>query len=167
MTKTKNHLKKQIKSKLKKNGDASKLKKIVTIKKILVPLDGSKYSFHALDVAISLSSHYSSSIIAVYVFDLPISLEFGVIDPVGERLKKKILGAMKTAKLRCEEQNIPFKSIMVHGKVEPGIIDVSKKEKCDVIVVGKRGKSSVSEIFLGSVSHYVIHHSKIPVIIVK
>ena len=167
MVKTKNHLKTQVKPKLKKTSETRKFKKIITIKKILVPLDGSKYSFHALDVAISLSSHYSSSIIAVYVFDLPISLEFGVIDPVGERLKKKILGAMKTAKLRCKEQNIPFKSIMTHGKVEPGIIDVSKKEKCDIIVVGKRGKSSVAEIFLGSVSHYVIHHSKIPVIIVK
>ncbi len=167
MTKTKNPLKNQVKSKLQKTGDTRKLKKNVTIKKILVPLDGSKYSFHALDVAISLSSHYSSSIMAVYVFDLPITLEFGVIDPVGERLKKKILGVMNTAKLRCEAQNIPFKSIMKHGKVEPGIIDVAKKEKCDVIVIGKRGKSSVSEIFLGSVSHYVIHHSKIPVIIVK
>ena len=56
---------------------------------------------------------------------------------------------------------------MIHGKVEPGIIKVAKKEKCDVIVIGKREMGSVSEIFLGSVSHYVVHHSKIPVIIVK
>jgi len=167
VVKTKNHLKNQVKPKIKKTINNRKPKKNTAIKKILVPLDGSKYSFRALDMAISLSSHYSSSITGVYIFDLPISLEFGVIDPVGERLKKKILGVMKTAKLRCEEQNIPFKSIMKHGRIEPGIIDIAKKEKCDVIVIGKREISSVSEIFLGSVSHYVVHHSKIPVIIVK
>ena len=167
MVKTNNPIKNSVKPKLKKTTNNQKFKKNKTIKKILVPLDGSKYSFHALDMAISLSSHYSSSIIGVYIFDLPISLEFGVIDPVGERLKKKILGVMKTAKFRCEDQNIHFKSIMTHGKVEPGIINVAKKEKCDVIVIGKREMGSVSEIFLGSVSHYVVHHSKIPVIIVK
>ena len=112
MLKTNNPSKISVKPKLKKTTNNRKFKKNKTIKKILVPLDGSKYSFHALDMAISLSLHYSSSIVGVYIFDLPISLEFGVIDPVGERLKKKILGVMKTAKFRCEDQNIHFKSII-------------------------------------------------------
>ena len=166
MVKRKNPVKNHIKSKLKTNTHR-KHKNNKVIKKILVPLDGSKYSFHALDMAISLSSHYSSSIIGVYIFDLPISLEFGAIDMVGERLKKKILKVMKIAKLRCDDQKIPFQSIVKHGKVESGILDIAKKEKCNVIVIGKRRISPVSEIFLGSISHYVVHHSKIPVIIVK
>ena len=144
-----------------------KPKKIKNIREILVPLDGSKHSFRALDMAISIASHYSSSINALYIFDLPLSLEFAVIDPVGAKIQKKITKAMNTAKSRCENQNIPFKSIIKHGKIGPDIIDVAKKGKFDIIVIGKRGISSTSEIFLGSLSHYVIHHSKIPVFIVK
>ena len=167
MVKPKNYPKNRIKPKLKKTINKSKFRKNTSIKKILVPLDDSKHSIRALDMAISLSIRYSSTITGIHIFDLPITLEFGIIDPVGERLKKKILRVMKTAKLHCEDQKIPFESIMKHGKVGPGIIDMAKKGKFDVIVIGKRGIGSVSEIFLGSVSHYVVHHSKIPVIIVK
>jgi nucleotide-binding universal stress UspA family protein len=144
-----------------------KPKKAKTISKILVPLDGSKHSFRALEMAMSISLHYSSSITAIYIIDLPLSLEFAVIDPVGEKIQKRILKAMNAAKLRCQDLHVPFKSIIKHGKVGPDIINTSKKGKFDIIVIGKRGISSTSEIFLGSVSHYVIHHSKIPVFIVK
>jgi nucleotide-binding universal stress UspA family protein len=41
------------------------------------------------------------------------------------------------------------------------------KEKFDMIVMGSRGRSSTKEVFFGSVSNYVIHTSKIPVLIVK
>ena len=150
-----------------KSSSNNKSKKIKTIREILVPLDGSKHSFRALEMAISLASRYSSSISALYIFDLPLSLEFAVIDPVGEKIQKRIAKAMNTAKSRCKNQHIPFKSIIKHGKVGPDIIEVSKKGKFDIIVIGKRGIGSTSEIFLGSVSHYVIHHSKIPVFIVK
>ena len=167
MIKTKNSHKDQIKPQPKKTVNKSNFQKNNSIKKILVPLDGSKHCFRALDMAISLSSHYSSSITGIHIFDLPITLEFSIIDPVGERLKKKILGVMKTAKLRCESQKVPFESIMKHGKVGPAIIDLAKKEKFDVIIIGKRGISSVSEIFLGSVSHSVVHHTECSIIVVR
>lgn len=137
------------------------------MKKILVPLDGSKYSFRALDMAISLSSHYSASITGIYIFDLPVTLEYAAVDPVGQSLKKKIHRIMESAESRAAKNHVPFKHIMKHGKIGPSIIDVAKKGKFDIIVIGKRGISSIGEMFLGSVSHYVIHHSKIPVFIVK
>jgi len=37
----------------------------------------------------------------------------------------------------------------------------------DLIVIGSRGMGSAKEIFLGSVSNYVLHKSKKPVLIVK
>ncbi|MEO2220658.1 MAG: universal stress protein, partial [Nitrosopumilus sp.] len=37
----------------------------------------------------------------------------------------------------------------------------------DMIVMGSRGRSTTKEIFFGSVSNYVVHTSKIPVVIVK
>jgi nucleotide-binding universal stress UspA family protein len=41
------------------------------------------------------------------------------------------------------------------------------KNKFDIIIIGSRGLGSVKEVFLGSVSHAVVHKSKIPVLIVK
>ena len=41
------------------------------------------------------------------------------------------------------------------------------KDKFDMIVIGSRGRSAAKEMFFGSVSNYVIHAAKIPVVIVK
>lgn len=154
-------------SKLKKSSKHLNSKNQKTIKKILVPLDGSRHSFRALDLAISLSSHYSSSITGVYIFDLPEILEYAVIDSVGQRLRKKIHRVMESAQLRASKKHVCFEHLTKHGKAGPDIISISKKGKFDIIVIGKRDISSIGEIFLGSLSHYLVHHSKIPVIIVK
>ena len=138
-----------------------------SIKKILVPLDGSKNSFRALDMAISLSLHYSASITAISIFDLPVSLEYAALDPVGQDLTKKIHKIMNLAESRVSKHHIPFKQIIKRGKTGPDIISISRKGKFDIIVIGKRGISSIGELFVGSISHYVIHNSKIPVVVVK
>ena len=42
-----------------------------------------------------------------------------------------------------------------------------KRNKIDIIVIGARGISFAREIFLGSTSHFVLHKSKISVMVVK
>jgi len=43
----------------------------------------------------------------------------------------------------------------------------NKKNGIDLVVIGVRGMGSAKEIFLGSVSNYVLHKVKKPVLIVK
>jgi nucleotide-binding universal stress UspA family protein len=43
----------------------------------------------------------------------------------------------------------------------------NKGNKIDLVVIGSRGKTAISEIFLGSVSNFVLHKSPVPVLIVK
>jgi len=45
------------------------------------------------------------------------------------------------------------------------IIGAAEAEKAQLIVMGTRGLDAIRRTFLGSVSDYVIHHSKIPVLI--
>ena len=42
-----------------------------------------------------------------------------------------------------------------------------KKNKIDLVVIGARGRGLAKELFLGSVSNYVLRKSKLPVLIVK
>ena len=47
-----------------------------------------------------------------------------------------------------------------------GIITTAEKERADLIVMGTRGLSTLRRTVLGSVSDYVLHHTKIPVAVV-
>jgi len=61
-----------------------------------------------------------------------------------------------------------FKDKIALGEIGYNIIKSTHgKTKFDMIVMGSRGRSVRKELFFGSVSNYVIHTSKIPVLIVK
>ncbi|NBC65912.1 MAG: universal stress protein, partial [Bacteroidetes bacterium] len=52
---------------------------------------------------------------------------------------------------------------------EPGklICQLAKQHEVDLIIVGRRGRRGMSEILLGSVSNYVIHHAPCHVLVVQ
>ena len=53
--------------------------------------------------------------------------------------------------------------------MKPGqvIINITKREKVDTVVMGTRGMGSVSRTLLGSVSDYVLHHAHCTVVIYR
>jgi nucleotide-binding universal stress UspA family protein len=55
----------------------------------------------------------------------------------------------------------------VEGKPSDKIVEGEKERKFDVIVMGSRGLSGISEFLLGSVSHRVVNDAECPVFIVK
>ncbi len=75
---------------------------------------------------------------------------------------------MENAKKLSAQNGIVFTHKIGKGEIGYNIIKATHgKTKYDIIVMGSRGRSNTKEIFFGSVSNYVIHTSKIPVLIVK
>lgn len=140
---------------------------MIGLKKIIVALDGSDNSFRALDMAVSLSRHYKAKITGIFVIDFPPVLKYAIIDPGSKDLVNNASEFMEKAELCCKKNKISFNNRILYGKTGSCITKFADKGKYDAIVIGARGIGDASEIFLGSVSHYVIHKSKIPVLIVK
>ncbi|MDH3360928.1 MAG: universal stress protein [Nitrosopumilus sp.] len=137
------------------------------IQKILVALDGSKNSFRGLDEAIIIARNSKSVISGTYVTPLspPASSEQKAY--VKNVLLKNANEFMEKAKTRCAQNGILFYEKILYGKEGPKIVKFAHDKKFDLIVIGSRGMSSLKEAFLGSTSNYVLHKSKIPVLIVK
>ena len=137
------------------------------IKKILVPLDGSKNSFRGLDEAIILARNCQAIITGVYVTPLspPASDEQKAY--IKNYLLKNASKFMKKAKTHSAQNGILFYEKIMHGDDAPKIVKFAHDRNFDLIVIGSRGMSSIKETFLGSVSNYVVHKSKIPVLLVK
>jgi nucleotide-binding universal stress UspA family protein len=137
------------------------------IKKILVPLDGSKNSLRGFDEAIYLARQCQATITGLYIIPIyPRNLADAIM-PFQIHLNKEAKKFMDNAKKRSAQKGIDFKSKIIFGSPTVEIEELSKKGKFDIIVIGSRGQSGLKEVFLGSVANSIVHKSKIPVLVVK
>jgi nucleotide-binding universal stress UspA family protein len=138
-----------------------------TIKRILVPLDGSKNSLRGLDEAIIIARNSQAIITGVYVTPLspPASAEQKAY--IKNVLLKNANKFMEKAKTHCAQNGILFSEKILHGDEGSKIVKFAHDKNFDLIIMGSRGMSNIKEMFLGSTSNYVLHKAKIPVLIVK
>jgi nucleotide-binding universal stress UspA family protein len=138
------------------------------ILKILVPLDGSKNSTRGLETAITLARSCGATITGIYSIYSPPHSDFRVVVYVEKALNVKVKKFMEEAKNLAAKNGIVFNEKIARGEIGYNIIKLAHgKGNFDMIVIGSRGRSSTKEMFFGSVSNYVIHTSKIPVVVVK
>lgn len=71
--------------------------------------------------------------------------------------------------LRQQATAVNIEAIPLLRFIDPsrGICDAVKDLGVDLVVVGRRGLSGISEILMGSVSSYVVHHVSCDVLIVQ
>lgn len=62
--------------------------------------------------------------------------------------------------------DLPVRTLLTEEPVRNALIHEIDKGGYDLVVMGSRGRSAVRSALLGSVSHYVLHHSPAPVLIV-
>ncbi len=56
--------------------------------------------------------------------------------------------------------------VLEHGDPGATICAVAEKVGADAVVLGSHGKNWIKRVVLGSVSEYVVHHAKCPVLVV-
>lgn len=137
------------------------------IKRILVALDDSKFAKKALDEAIYLARECKATLFGLYVIPL---FSINYKKPSSSLAKMFLENGKKTlekAKVRAAQNGVLFYDKVVNGNEGYKIISYTKGNNIDMIVIGSHGRSSIKELFLGSVSHYVVHKSPIPVLVVK
>ena len=138
------------------------------ISKILVPLDGSKNSIRGLETAITLARSCGATLTGIYSIYAPPHSEFRGVGSVEKSLNVEVKKFMEEAKVLSAKNGIVFNEKILRGEIGYNIIKMAHgKGNFDMIVMGSRGRSSTKAMFFGSVSNYVIHASKIPVVIVK
>ena len=136
-------------------------------KKILVPLDGSKYSEKALGRACELVNAFDSKLVLIYVVEKSAPLNFLDRKEYLKMLQKFGNKILDKANLSLSKKGIPTKIIIKEGNIVNEIEKVVKKEKCDLIIVGNKGLGSVTRFLLGSVSNKLAQSSSCSILIVK
>ena len=142
------------------------------MKRILVPTDFSPLAENALKIAANLARKHEAEIYLLHLLDLPLDL----IDPTqgGSQDLPESIFFMKLAHQRfTKAMNKPYlEGIKVHETVDfnaafEGIMQVSKKHNCDLIIMGSHGAEGLKEVFVGSNTEKVVRYSEIPVLVIK
>ena len=137
------------------------------IQKILVPLDGSSNSMRGLDTAIDIAKGCNAEITGFYVFHLPLAAGVKYTQKMKDDAQKKAVKAIGPAMNKTQKAGATFKYKTGGGNTGSEISSFAQKGKFDLIVIGARGLGGAKEAFLGSTSNYVMHKTKVPVLIVK
>jgi len=133
--------------------------------RILVPVDGSKKSFEALDRALILAGFSHGEVTCIHV--IPEVPEGGPrTKEMDRQLKEDGNNVLKNAVKRAGK-NVKMKTRLVRGAPNVETIKIARTGKFDHIVMSTTGKGGSTGDMLGSVSNYVLHKSKVPVYLIK
>jgi nucleotide-binding universal stress UspA family protein len=136
--------------------------------RILLATDGSAHAQEALAYAQELALRDQARVIVVHAFD-PVPSYLG--DPwvnrvmarhvsVGEQVADDAAQALRGAGVDVIVE-------VLEGPPAEAILKVAQVRDCDLIVMGSRGHGALTRLILGSVSHRVLVHAHVPVMIVR
>jgi len=140
---------------------------VIKIKKILVPLDGSKYSHKAILQACDLAKNYQAQIILLYVVEKGISINLLDRKAYLEMLRKVGNNVLVTGKKNVTKQGMDSKIVIKEGNIANEIIKLAKKEQCNLIVMGNKGLGATARFLLGSISNKLVNNWTCSILIVK
>ncbi|HMK48744.1 MAG TPA: universal stress protein [Thermodesulfovibrionales bacterium] len=141
--------------------------------KILVPVDGSKYSLEGVNVALDLAKTKGADVtlITVSPFVSGLDLEISAKEMAGlnESMKKRGEEVLESAQNILRAAGVNSNTILSSAiSAADEILGVAEKDKTDLIIIGNRGLGGAATRFLmGSVAAKVAAHAPCSVYIVK
>ncbi len=146
---------------------------MISVKKILIPIDSSEYKKKIVDYALSLAKAWDAEITAIHILDMGCGVGYDKHKEIKpEKIQEgKIYaeGLLNEIDLTAKKEgiNIEKEVLEKNDKVGKTIVEYAKKNKMDVIVIGTKGMTTVEEYFFGSVVKDVFQYAHCPVFAIR
>lgn len=136
---------------------------------ILVSVDGSADADRALTEAIDLAAGSHARLTILTAIPRPHPWTYtgttaGAAQALAHELERDSKRVMREATERVPE-DIPVTTILTRKPIRSALLQRIEDGEHDLVVMGSRGHGAIRSL-VGSVSHHVLHHSSVPVLIV-
>jgi nucleotide-binding universal stress UspA family protein len=143
---------------------------MISLKKILCPIDHSDCSKEALKYAVSFAMKDEAKLYLLHIIDIR-SFNEGLDamtkqipdEETLEQLRKKLLDCIPE-EIRDEME---IEATVIQGIPFAEIISTAREKEIDMIVIGSHGRTGISHMMLGSVSEKVVRKAPCPVLTVR
>ncbi|MED1468447.1 universal stress protein [Bacillus salipaludis] len=139
--------------------------------RIVVPYDQSELSKRALETAITMAKQDEKIEVNVVTVINTQTTIYNYVNFDSDPVRQAQLGEAKEmlneVKEKLSELPNKVRTFIIEGSPAMSIVNFIVEENADLVVMGSRGLSGLKELFLGSVSHYVVQKSPCPVFIIK
>jgi nucleotide-binding universal stress UspA family protein len=141
-------------------------------KRILVPLDFSEPSRHALAYAVVLAKPFAAALDLLHVVPNPFIAHPGGGDaplprPLLDELQQDARQRLDQALPSDDRDALGTRSVVRVGDPLVEITEYARLEQVDLIVMGTHGRIGIPHLLLGSVAERVVRTAPCPVLIVR
>lgn len=143
---------------------------------ILVPTDGSELSRETAKRAISFAREAGARVTIFFAKpEFPVTYygEGALIDPTtperfAEMAEQQAQSYLDAVEKLCREAGVECDKLSATSDVPyEAIIDAATQAGCDLIFMASHGRRGIGGLLLGSETHKVLTHSKIPVLVYR
>ena len=148
----------------------------MTYRNILIPTDGSALSRAAIAAGVKLAKSMGAKVTGFFAAPPATPVVYKDLLPVGYLTPREHAAAIKEAAARylvviedaARKAGVPCKCIQVTSDFPAeAILQVAKKEKCDLIFISSHGRRGLAGVLLGSQTQKVVSQSRIPVLVYR
>ena len=136
--------------------------------KILLAIDGSEHSGTVLEKAIEYAKLRDTGIILVHCHEkFPVNLGEPYRDNQIASIIRESEKLVAPFVQRLQSENIQVEDRLMEEPAGKTIPEIAKIEKCDLIIIGSRGFSNLTNLIVGSVTTRVLQTAPCPVLVVR
>lgn len=140
----------------------------MTLKKILLPLDGSTTAACVLPTAIAMVQATGAEVVLLNVLETTHEHGEAQVNPLDWHLRKiEITAYLNDVKQQLQEQNVLSETVMLEGHAAERIIDYAHQIDADLLIMSSHGQSGLTGWNINSISQKVIDRIRKSVMIVR
>lgn len=147
--------------------------KYIAMKKILVPCDFSKPAINAYRFALDIAAKANGTVHLLHVIELPVLYDTVLMPALNfeqallKELKEKTETEFEKIREKYTAEGVKVLTKVIFGSPSKMILEYTKDESIDLIVMGSHGVSGLREIFVGSNAERIVRSSLVPVLVIK